>query len=165
MSATRILGIDPGLSGACVLLDMCESEVIVFDIPVIERRVNGSVKKQIDPYALGQWVDVYRNTIKLAVVEQVNAMPKQGVTSSFNFGFTTGAIHGALAGNAVPMVTVPPSVWKRDFGLLGQDKDASRLAASRIVPKFACHWPLKKHDGRAEAFLLAVYGSRLPVAA
>jgi crossover junction endodeoxyribonuclease RuvC len=88
-------------------------------------------------------------------------MPAQGITSAFNFGFTTGVLHGALAGNQIPMVLVPPSVWKRAYGLIGQDKDASRLAASRLAPAFAQHWPLKKHDGRAEAFLLAHYGSQL----
>ena len=81
-----------------------------------------------------------------------------GATSAFNFGFTTGAIHGILAGLGIPYRTVVPVVWKRYFGLLGQGKDASRAEASRRLPQHAHHWPLKKHDGRAEATLLALYG-------
>ena len=157
----RILGIDPGLSGACALLG--HDSLDILDIPTTTRVVNGKKKQQIDPYALALWVEYWRTSINFAVIEQVNAMPKQGVTSSFNFGFTTGVIHGILTACAVSVRTVPPQVWKRKFGLLGQDKDASRAEASRRLPKFAAHWPLKKHDGRAEAALLAVYGSLMDI--
>lgn len=156
---TRILGIDPGLKGAFVLLGA--EDIVVFDTPVIQRIVNGKKKHQIDAYNLSLWLEYHRLKISLAVIEQVGSMPKQGVTSSFNFGFTTGVIHGILTNIGVPVRTVVPPVWKRKFGLLRQDKDASRAEASRRLPKHAAHWPLKKHDGRAEAALLAVYGSMI----
>lgn len=152
---TGFLGIDPGLHGALALYD--GTELTLFDVPTI----TVSKKQKIDAYQLGNWLDLHRNRIARAVIEQVGAMPKQGVTSSFNFGFTTGCLHGLLAGNQIPMVTVLPMMWKRHFGLIGQDKDASRMAASRLAPQFAHQWPLKKHDGRAEAFLMAYYGSKL----
>lgn len=152
-----ILGIDPGLSGALALYS--DVALVIFDMPTIETVVNKKVKRAIDAYQLGNWIDLHRTEISLAIVEQVGSMPEQGITSAFNFGFSTGVIHGVLAGNQVPMRTVTPAVWKRQFGLIGKGKDASRLAASRIVPQYADRWPLKKHDGRAEAFLLAAWGA------
>lgn len=154
-----ILGIDPGLSGALALWN--GTTLSVFDVPTIARKVNGKTKQQVDAYQLGNWLDIHRVSIRFAIIEQVNAMPAQGVTSSFNFGYTAGVIQGAVAANQIPMRLVVPSVWKRAFGLIGQDKDASRAAASRLAPKHAEHWPLKKHDGRAEAFLLAFYGAMI----
>ena len=152
-----ILGIDPGLSGALCLYEHPHATII--DIPTIEVKTNNSTKRQVDLYQLGNWLDLHRNQISKAVIEHVGSMPAQGVTSSFNFGFTAGAIQGAVAANQIPVVLVRPNIWKKHFGLIGQTKDASRAAASRIAPQHTHLWPLKKHDGRAEAFLLAVYGS------
>src|SRR3990167_10865686 len=152
-----IIGIDPGLSGAFALYD--GDDLTIFDMPTIETVVNKKKKRQIDAYQLCNWVDLYRSLITRAVIEQVGSMPEQGITSAFNFGYGAGVIYGVLAGNQVPVSFVPASMWKRQFGLIGKGKDASRLAASRIVPKFARYWPLKKHDGRAEAFLLAAWGA------
>ena len=154
---TLILGIDPGLSGACALYGL--SSLSVFDAPTTEREVNGKRKRQLDETALATYINVHQPFIRLAILEKVGAMPGQGVTSSFNFGLTYGAIRGILAACGVPFQTVSPQVWKRHFGLLGQPKDASRAEASRRLPGYANLWPLKKHDGRAEAALLALYGS------
>ncbi len=159
MSNPGYLGIDPGLKGALVLYRP-GTDLIVFDVPTISRKVGKSIKPQIDAYQIGNWLDLYRQIIKRAIIEQVGSMPEQGITSAFNFGFTTGCLHGLLAGNKIPMATVLPQVWKRAYGLIGQDKDASRQAASRLAPQYAHHWPLKKHDGRAEAFLMALFGSQ-----
>ncbi len=152
-----ILGVDPGLSGCMAMLH--KGAVDVFDIPTTTRTVNKKEKRQIDPYQLAAWLEIQRPLIKFAVVEQVGTMPGQGVTSAFNFGFTTGCIHGIIAACGIKIRTVPPQVWKRKYGLLGQNKDASRGEASRRFPEFTHLWPLKKHDGRAEAALLALYGS------
>lgn len=154
---TAILGIDPGLSGAAALL-AGGSVLDLIDLPTVERTVNSKTKRQLDLHQLSAWVELHRGRIDFAVVEMVAAMPGQGVTSSFNFGFTTGAIHGILAACGIQIRTVSPQVWKRHFRLLGQPKDASRAEASRRLPKEAHRWPLKKHDGRAEAVLLALYG-------
>lgn len=148
-----IIGIDPGLSGAIFLLQGDDSDV--FDMPVTERLVNGKLKRQIDPASLAR---ILPTDAEFVIVEQVSAMPGQGVTSSFNFGFTAGAIQGVVAALGLPLRTVHPQVWKRKFGLLGQPKDASRAEASRRLPQHAHLWPLKKHDGRAEAALLALCG-------
>jgi len=166
---TWILGVDPGLSGCMAMLH--KGAVDVFDIPTTTRTVNKKEKRQIDPYQLSAWLEIQRPLIKFAVVEQVGAMPSRGkpgsparamgVTSAFNFGFTTGCIHGIIAACGIEIRTVPPQVWKRKYGLLGQNKDASRGEASRRFPQFTHLWQLKKHDGRAEAALLALYGSEM----
>ena len=153
-----ILGVDPGLSGAFAMY-LPGQAADVFDVPTVTRRVNNKDKRQIDPYQLAAWLEIQRPLIKYAVIEQVGTMPGQGVTSAFNFGFTTGAIHGIIAACGIEIRTVSPQVWKRKFGLLGQDKDASRGEASRRLPHCTHLWPLKKHDGRAEAVLLAIYGA------
>ena len=156
---TWILGVDPGLSGAMAMLNA--GAVDVFDIPTTTRTVNKKEKRQIDPYQLAAWLEIQRPLIQFAVIEQVGTMPGQGVTSAFNFGFTTGCIHGIIAACGIEIRTVPPQVWKRKYGLLGQNKDASRGEASRRFPQFTHLWQLKKHDGRAEAALLALYGSEM----
>lgn len=156
MKADRILGVDPGLHGALAVIGADYADVT--DVPTNVRRVNNKDKNQIDPYRLAVWLEIHRPRIMFAVIEQVGTMPSQGVTSAFNFGFTTGVLHGLVAACGIPIRTVSPQVWKRKFGLLGQDKDASRGEASRRFPKHAHLWPLKKHDGRAEAILLALYG-------
>lgn len=155
-----ILGVDPGLSGCMAML--YNGAVDVFDVPTTTRTVNKKEKRQIDPYSLAAWLETQRPLIKFAVIEQVGTMPGQGVTSAFNFGFTTGVIHGIIAACGIEIRTVPPQVWKRKYGLLGQNKDASRGEASRRFPQFTHLWQLKKHDGRAEAALLALYGSEMP---
>lgn len=154
-----ILGVDPGLSGCMAMLH--KGAVDVFDIPTTTRTVNKKEKRQIDPYQLSAWLEIQRPLIKFAVVEQVGTMPGQGVTSAFNFGFTTGCIHGIIAACGIEIRTVSPQVWKRKYGLIGQNKDASRGEASRRFPEFTHLWSLKKHDGRAEAALLALYGSEM----
>lgn len=154
-----ILGVDPGLSGAFAVYGVKDGAVHILDVPTTTREVNHKMKRQIDPYQVAAWLELNRPLIAFAVVEKVGSMPGQGVTSSFNFGFTTGVIHGTIAACGIEIQTVAPQVWKRKFGLLGQPKDASRAEASRRLPQFTHLWPLKKHDGRAEAALLALYGS------
>jgi hypothetical protein len=165
VTATRILGVDPGLHGALALYGGAD-DLRIFDVPTNQRKVGDSLKNVLDPYQVASWLDIHRHLVAFAVIELVAPMPNKfgegmGVTSAFNFGFVTGALHGLIAACGITIRTVPPVVWKRKFGLIGQGKDASRGAASRILPKQAHQWPLKKHDGRAEAALLAVYGSLL----
>lgn len=155
-----IIGIDPGLSGAVCLLDGDHLEV--FDLPTTERVVNGKTKRQLDLHSLANDLRCCPlPQIRFVLIEQVSAMPGQGVTSSFNFGFTAGAIQGVVVALGFPLRTVHPQVWKRKFGLLKQPKDASRAEASRKFPQHADQWPLKKHDGRAEAALIALFGSMM----
>lgn len=152
-----VLGIDPGLDGALVLYGG-DDDILLFDMPTVETVVHKKKKRQIDAYQVANMIERHRDRITHAIVEQVGSMPEQGITSAFNFGYGAGVLYGVLAANVVPVQFVAPAVWKRQFGLIGKGKDASRIAASRIAPHFSGYWPLKKHDGRAEAFLLAAWG-------
>lgn len=163
----RWIGADPGASGALALLcgsDMLSSVEEVVDMPYHE--IDG--KKRLDFWRLaaiiGAWTSLH--TINGATVERVNAMPDQGVVSSFNFGGCFYAIQQALASASVPITLVSPVTWKAIYGLRGgrENKDMSRQKASQFYPASAHLWARKKDDGRAEAVLLARYGSQLRTA-
>ena len=68
--------------------------------------------------------NIQSNDEVVVVVEQVNAMPGQGVTSMFNFGQTFGAIKGVCAALGLPIFFVRPSKWKKHFELINSSKDA-----------------------------------------
>lgn len=149
-----ILGVDPGASGAIAILT--EGYLTeVFDVPIFE--INK--KKQIDIYQLAQKIDALnkRGKIDQAFIEKVHALPKQGVSSCFNFGASYGVIQGILAANFIPINFVTPNKWKSHFKL-GRDKDQSRQKASALWPLFVNQFSRKKDDGRAEAALIARWG-------
>lgn len=153
------LGIDPGLSGALALYDSEKPHVAVMGMPTHTITVNGKKKRQIALYQLAQFFDMWASDISKATIEDPHAMPQQGVSSSFNFGFSCGVVQSMVAAHFIPMRLVRPSIWKRDMKLTA-DKDASRRLASQMFPKFSNLWPLVGDDGKAEATLLAVYGSK-----
>jgi crossover junction endodeoxyribonuclease RuvC len=84
-------------------------------------------------------------------------MPRDGHVGAFSFGRSYGIIETALAAAQIPFRTVRPQVWKKAMGVLA-DKDQARQMATQLIPSGAEFWPLKKHDGRAEAALIAQYG-------
>ena len=84
-------------------------------------------------------------------------MPKQGSTSGFRFGVGVGLLRGVILALNVPIVFVSPAKWKSHFRLVGKPKDAARELAIRLYPEAASHLSLKKHQGRADALLLARY--------
>ena len=153
------LGVDPGLDGALAFFDPKANELEVFDMPTHEVRVNNKNKRTIDVHELGNIVRKRAVGVRQGIIEKVSALPKQGVTSSFNFGFNTGCTHMVLAAFNVPYILVAPMVWKKDMNV-GANKVEARHRASQLLPKHSYIWPLKKHDGRAEASLLAYYASR-----
>jgi crossover junction endodeoxyribonuclease RuvC len=155
---TYIAGIDPGLSGAIALYR--EDELTIYDMPTHEITTNGKKRRRLDLYALAHWFDLNGFSIWQAVIEDVHAMPGQGVSSSFKFGFVAGAVQAMVAAHFVAVKLVSPRVWKSALKLTA-DKDASRLRASQIFPKHSHLWARAKDDGRAEAALLAYYGSTL----
>ena len=160
-----IVGIDPGLSGAVALFDPhpihaehSELRLQIIDMPLHEIKVAGKKRRQLDLYQLARWFDLKAADMRHAFIESVHAMPKQGVSSSFSFGFAAGAVQGIVAASFVPMTLVSPRQWKAAMKL-SADKDASRRLASQRLPAFAHLWARAKDDGRAEAALLALYGS------
>ena len=122
----KIFGIDPGLSGAIAILS--DNKVInIFDMPVMSEGKKN--KKQLNSAQLVNIIKDYTNDDeeKVVIVEQVNAMPGQGVTSMFNFGQTFGAIKGICAALKLPIYFVRPSKWKKHFNLINSSKDSSEL--------------------------------------
>lgn len=159
--AQYFLGVDPGLSGALAFYDPNTNDLIIHDMPTHQITRNGKIKRQLDLYQLGILIDSMANVTHSAIVEQVGALPGQGVTSMFSFGFSAGAAQAAIAAHLIPMTLVTPANWKRVMGLKTASKDASRLRASQLLPKHAHQWSRIKDDGRAEASLLAIYGAKL----
>lgn len=151
-----ILGIDPGLSGALAYFNYQLNEIhSLHDMPIHE--IKG--KRHLDYYALTRLIKTYSPSTAFAVIEDVSAMPGQGVTSMFRFGQAFGVAQGAVAAAEIPMTFVRPSVWKSAMNL-SHDKDDSRRKASHLFPKDIEKWARKKDDGRAEALLLAVFAAR-----
>jgi hypothetical protein len=115
------------------------------------------IAKQIDAAEFARLVRSLQP--RLALVEQVGAMPKQGVSSTWRFAESVGAILGVLAACELPVHRVAPTVWKRRFGL-DADKEKCRARAIQLWP--ACQsFARKKHHGRAEAALIARYASEV----
>ena len=146
----RLLGIDPGaVSGGWALLTRgvpgLGGTSDCGDLP--------SVDGQFNPGAFAALVEDLKPTV--AVVEMVNAFPKQGVSSSFKFGRAYGAILGVLAAKGIETHLVSPVVWKRSYRLSGKDKNKSRARATMLYPACAKLLSRVKDDGRAEALLIA----------
>ena len=154
----RIIGIDPGLSGGIAILEDNKVEKI-FDMPVMSDGKKN--KRQLNSALLAQLIkDNIKNIEDTAmVVEQVNAMPGQGVTSMFNFGQTFGAIKGICAALSLPIFFVRPAKWKKHFELINSSKDASRTKAIEMYPLIAEKLSKKKDVNKSDAILIARYYS------
>ena len=142
-----IVGIDPGISGALAWLSDDGHLISTMDMPVIE--VHG--KKKVSPQILASEL-AFRRPI-LAVIEDASAMPGQGVSSMFGFGYSAGILAGVCAGLGIPTVLYRPAVWKRAAGVPA-DKGAARQMAQRLWPG-SRDFDRVKDDGRAEAALMA----------
>ena len=154
-----VLAIDPGLSGAIAILGPSLDDLVVHDMPVHVLARGGKAKRDVDAVELVSIIRLAElsGALDHTFVEQVGAMPGQGLSSTFAFGKGYGIVLGALAALSVPVTTVPPQRWKKALGVPA-GKDAARARASQLMPRHAHHWPLKKHDGRAEAALIALFG-------
>jgi crossover junction endodeoxyribonuclease RuvC len=154
-----ILGCDPGVHGAFALLshENGRPTVRTFDIPALKISVNKGIRTQLDLAGVVSFLVEHRLGIVHAIIENPHAMPGQGVSSSFSFGFACGALQSALVAMELPTTTIRPAIWKRKLGL-SADKDETRRRASQIFPTCASQWARKCDDGRAEAALLAYWG-------
>ena len=154
----KIIGIDPGLSGAIAILEN-KKVLKIFDIPVMSEGKKN--KRQLNS---AQLVNIVRENINnneeiAVVVEQVNAMPGQGVTSMFNFGQTFGAIKGVCAALRLPIYFVRPSKWKKHFELINSSKDASRTKVIEMYPHLSDQLSKKKDVNKSDAILIARFFS------
>ena len=153
-----IIGIDPGISGSICFLE--EGRILdVIDMPTMiegkknKKQVNGS---QIYNEFL-KMINKANNQNVRVVVEQVSAMPGQGVTSMFNFGQSFGILKGICSAMQLPIFFVRPAKWKKYFNLINTEKDASRTRAIEIFPYFSSNLSKKKDSNKADAILIASY--------
>ena len=153
-----IIGIDPGISGAiCFFEDGQVKEII--EMPVMadgkknKRQINGpqtynEILKRINNYPKKDII---------VVIEQVSAMPGQGVTSMFNFGQSFGVIKGICSAMQLSMFFIRPAKWKKYFGLIKTEKDASRTKVIEIFPYISSELSRKKDSNKADAVLIASF--------
>ena len=153
-----IIGIDPGIKGAiCIFKD---GKILdVFDMPIMpvgkknKSQVNGSqIYNEIQKAIIGE----DKKDIKV-VIEQVSAMPGQGVTSMFNFGQSFGVVKGICAAMSLPMYFVRPAKWKKYFNLIKTEKQASRTKVIEIFPSISPRLSKKKDINKADAILIASF--------
>ncbi|HJQ13048.1 MAG TPA: hypothetical protein VJ840_18595 [Gemmatimonadaceae bacterium] len=153
----RIIGIDPGLDGAIALIDTELVKLHVEDMPTYEIKVGRSNKRRVS--ALGLAATLVDLKADHVVIEKVGAMPGQGVTSMFSFGYTAGMIEGIVAALNVPYNYLTPQEWQKLARVAG-GKDGSREKASRLFPCDADLFMRKKDNGRSDAVLIAYAGCR-----
>ena len=153
-----IIGIDPGISGSiCFFEDGLIKDVI--EMPTMtdgkknKKQVNGS---QIFNEISERIKKIDKRNIKV-VIEQVSAMPGQGVTSMFNFGQSFGILKGICSAMRLSMYFVRPAKWKKYFNLINSEKDASRTRAIEIFPYFSTELSRKKDSNKADAVLIASF--------
>ena len=152
----RIIGIDPGLSGGIAILD--DLKIFdVFDMPIMSEG-----KKNKNQLNSAQLVNIIKkhilpNSDTFVIVEQVSAMPGQGVTSMFNFGQSFGVIKGICSALSLPIYFVRPTKWKKYFNLIKTNKDASRTKVIQVYPEISSKLSRKKDSNKADAILIARY--------
>jgi len=153
-----VIGIDPGISGSICFFH--EGKIIeVVEMPTMaegkknKKQVNGS---QIFNEISERIKKFDKKDIKV-IIEQVSAMPGQGVTSMFNFGQSFGILKGICSAMQLPMYFVRPAKWKKYFNLINSEKDASRTKAIEIFPYFSVHLSKKKDSNKADAILIASF--------
>ena len=153
-----IIGIDPGISGSICFFQ--DGKIIdVVEMPTMtegkknKKQVNGS---QIFNEISEKIKSLDNEEIKV-VIEQVSAMPGQGVTSMFNFGQSFGILKGICSAMQLPMYFVRPAKWKKYFNLINSEKDASRTRAIEIFPYFSGQLSRKKDSNKADAILIASF--------
>ncbi len=153
-----IIGIDPGISGSICFFE--DGKILdVVEMPTMiegkknKRQVNGS---QVYNEISKRIKKIDKKDIKV-IIEQVSAMPGQGVTSMFNFGQSFGILKGMCSAMQLPMYFVRPAKWKKYFNLINSEKDASRTKAIEIFPYYSSNLSKKKDSNKADAILIASY--------
>ena len=152
----RTLGIDVGLNGAIALVQ--DGELIgVVDMPTVTLDRNGKAKRQV---SVPEVVDIIKQfDPNEAYVEKVFAMAGQGVTSVFSFGRSLGVVEGVLTTMKIKTTLITPQTWQKGLGMTG-GKDGSRARAMELFPEQTALFKRVKDDGRSDAALIALWGSK-----
>ena len=153
-----VIGIDPGITGSICFFE--DGKVLeVLDMPNMaegkknKRQVNGA---QIYNEIFNRIKNYNKKNIKV-IIEQVSAMPGQGVTSMFNFGQSFGVLKGICSAMQLSMHFVRPAKWKKYFNLINTEKDASRTRVIEIFPYISQQLSRKKDSNKADAILIASF--------
>ena len=153
-----IIAIDPGITGSICFFE--DGKIInLVEMPNMpdgkknKKQVNGS---QIYNEISSRIKNIEKKNIKV-VIEQVSAMPGQGVTSMFNFGQSFGVLKGICSAMQLPMYFVRPAKWKKYFNLINSQKDASRTKAIEVFPYISPQLSRKKDTNKADAILIASF--------
>ena len=153
-----LIGIDPGISGSICFFE--DGKILdVLEMPTMtdgkknKKQVNGAqIYNEISSKIMG----IEKQNLRV-IIEQVSAMPGQGVTSMFNFGQSFGILKGICSAMQLPMYFVRPAKWKKYFGLIKSEKDASRTKAIEMFPYFSSQLSKKKDSNKADAILIASF--------
>ena len=153
-----IIGIDPGISGSICFFE--DGNIIdVVEMPTMaegkknKRQVNGA---QIYNEISKKVGNTPKQNVRV-IIEQVSAMPGQGVTSMFNFGQSFGILKGICSAMRLPVYFIRPAKWKKYFSLINSEKDASRTKAIEMFPNFSPQLSKKKDSNKADAILIASF--------
>mgnify|MGYP001224978555 FL=1 len=153
-----VIGIDPGISGSICFFE--DGKILdVVEMPTMtegkknKRQVNGS---QVYNEISKRIKKIDKKDIRV-IIEQVSAMPGQGVTSMFNFGQSFGILKGICSAMQLSMYFIRPAKWKKYFNLINSEKDASRTKAIEIFPYYSSYLSKKKDSNKADAILIANY--------
>lgn len=159
------IGIDPGCSGAIVVMDEAMALVEWMLMPTVKvgtnTRVNGA--------ALHAFLTRHQMAARLdhggvhAFLEHVSAMPGNGSASSFTFGHAAGVAEGQLQGAGIPYTLVSPRKWKKGAGLIGTEKDAARSRAIQLWPAWRDLDAIGKGQALADAALIARFGTEAAI--
>ena len=153
-----IIGIDPGISGSICFFE----DGKILDVIEMPTMTDGKKnKKQVNGAQIYNEISTKIRAIEKqnlrVIIEQVSAMPGQGVTSMFNFGQSFGILKGICSAMQLPMYFVRPAKWKKYFGLIKSEKDASRTKAIEMFPYFSSQLSKKKDSNKADAILIASF--------
>lgn len=150
-----IIGIDPGCHGAIVVL----TDQLEYVTHLIMPTVKVGTKTRVNGAAVASFLRTHTILHTHVFIEQVGAMPGQGVSSMFTFGHACGVVVGVLEGLGIPYTMVTPQSWKKKAGLIGQDKDAARSRAIQLYPELRILDQVGKGQAIADALLIARFGS------
>lgn len=152
----RVGGIDPGIKGAVASWN--GSDLITMKVPSVKSKARG-MTVDWTRLALDMWMFEF---VDHFYIEDVSAMPKQGVSSTFKFGYVAGAMRGIVAYMGTPVTMVRASVWKPNMAVT-KDKKQTAARAAELFPQSANLFYGPKggvNDGVAEAALIAFYGRK-----
>jgi crossover junction endodeoxyribonuclease RuvC len=152
-----VIGVDPGIYGG---LSVVSDGYLVATstMPVVPVPYKGKTKYKVDGKSVCEFLELKKPSI--VVIEDVHAMPKNGATSMFNFGYSAGVIYGAVCSfwRDCDVQFVRPQAWKKHFNLLNSNKDAARLLCLEKFPHMKDKFKLKKSSGISDSSLIALYG-------